>query len=94
MEKRYVVVDRGRDCDRDVYIYATAEEANAEAKRLWNHLTDREKKHRNIYAGVVTSDMLDPDDVEDYSEDAWGMTSDVDSFPCAFDSSEVTTDED
>lgn len=89
MEKRYIVSDWTEDYDCETYVYDTADEANIEAELLWNHLTDSEKKRRHIYVALVTADQLAPDDVEEYGEGAWGMVSDMNSFPGAFDSEEV-----
>lgn len=88
MNKKYVVCDWTFNGDLDTYVFDTPKEANQTAEMLWHHLTDDEKKKCRIYAAVVQEDWCDPDELEEYGDRAYGMASDMDSFPGAFDSEE------
>lgn len=90
MKVRYIVQDWPiDDGDRFSDVYMTLDEANRSARDDWRHLTRREKERRHIFVTVVHEEQLDPDDVEDYGEDAWKMVNDYDVPEGAFDSAEV-----
>lgn len=73
MEVRYIAVDhREADGDLDIHDFETLAAANAYARMIWNHLTDREKEGREVCVAKVTeADMRAETERGNISEEDW-----------------------
>jgi hypothetical protein len=65
--------------------FDTLQEANEWAEWKWGRLTEREKKERSIYVGLLDSEDLDEDLVNDFDKDEngidWGAVTDIRDIP-------------
>ena len=59
--RKYLVINEYNGGDTEVYVFDSLEAANKEADRLWDHLTDREKRKEHIFVAHVedTKQFLD-----------------------------------
>lgn len=92
---KYIVVDEHLSGAGDTWteVYDTPEEANSHAKAQWEHLTEKERMKRHVYAArVLWRDLanyaVDENGVVDWR--CWGSCRD---FPGAFDSSKAKGEE-
>lgn len=90
MNEKYLVIDEIINGDSFETVCDSAEEANREAAYQWDHLTERERKQRHLYAVIVKREWLSEDAIdEDDGSIDWAMFDQADTFPGAFDSEEV-----
>ena len=101
MKKRFMVIDSRKDGLGDEFIswHDTPAAACSQAAKDWESLTPAEKEKRHIYCGVVTPDDLtaeaDNPDFYDEKDPAccngmnWGLFSQFNDFPGAFDSEKI-----
>lgn len=89
MEVRYIAVSRNtKTWDEETWVFNTLEEANACAKRDWDHMTDGEKKiHENFVVRVTEAD-IDEDYIDEDGEITWVVPSSYDIAEGGFDSNE------
>lgn len=73
METRYIAVNyREEDCDRDIRDFQALAAANAYARMIWTHLTDREKECREVFVVKVTeADMRKETELGNISDEDW-----------------------
>lgn len=87
MEVRFIVVDR-EEYNEDERVFETLEEANAWAKYIWGHLTEKEKKGREVHVVRVTEADIDEDYIDEDGEITWVVPSSYDIAEGGFDSNE------
>lgn len=88
-EKKYLAIDipKGGFCgDEYISVFDSAEEATAEAERIWNHFVKSEKKKRYVYSCCVTKSDLLKGAINDDGNIDWGFNSGGHDYDGCFDS--------
>ena len=86
--ERYLLIDEAIGGDVDVNIFESLEEANAEAEKLWKHLTAKEQADRHVSVAKVDESCLQDGAIEDGEID-WTCFNSTLYVEGAFDSEEA-----
>lgn len=89
MEVRYIAVNNNtKTWEEDEKVFETLEAANAYARMIWNHLTDREKAAREVFVVRVTEADIEEDFIDEDGTIEWVLPSSYDIAEGGFNSGE------
>lgn len=91
MKVRYIAVNNNtKTWDEDIHDFETLEAANAYARMIWSHLTDREKETREVFVVEVKASDLDDDAIDEDGVIEWTLPESYDVAAGGFNSAEET----
>lgn len=84
---RYIAVEENaNNSDVEMDVFCDPEEANTQAKLIWNGLTPEEKENNHVYTIYVTSEDLSPDAWKEDGRIDWTRWENYRDFEGSFDS--------